>query len=381
MNNLENSNHDRITNDPLVTPDGLEPDAAPPNSTPADPTVHPADQPIEAARPEAPGTPDADPEPSESSDPPAASQPIDAQPTNPPASGAPEAPAPPSTNEPAPKTKQPRAKRPHSPDRVNNLLKTDREGIGGPATDAGKATSSMNNCKHGMYSRGPFRVMPFESQEAYDALCERMRRQYPPIDEASEQMLDLLTQAFWRFARCDRAEYMAETADPAHLEKYQRGIFGVSSYRTRCERSYYLHYEKLKRLFADYKQQQAEILEKMQAAELEKQEEEAKPKPRFNEAGEEMDPDYPQVSIWKISCLPDSQCNERFEFDRTLAGKTTVKRTPLRDWEGGWMLHPSIKPRTMKGEWPDYALGKYKDYYNSRKAEDIKNFNEETKDL
>ena len=59
----------------------------------------------------------------------------------------------------------------------------------------------------------------------------------------------------------------------------------------------------------------------------------------------------------------------------------TVKRTPLRDWEGGWMLHPSIKPRGMKGEWPDYALGRYKDYYISRKAEDIKNLKEDIKNL
>ncbi len=59
----------------------------------------------------------------------------------------------------------------------------------------------------------------------------------------------------------------------------------------------------------------------------------------------------------------------------------SVKRTPLRDWEGGWMLHPSFKPRGMKGEWPDYALGRYKEYYNSRKAEDIKNINEDIKNL
>jgi hypothetical protein len=119
----------------------------------------------------------------------------------------------------------------------------------------------------------------------------------------------------------------------------------------------------------------------MQDEELEKLEEEAKPKPRFNADGEEMDPTYPQTAFYKISCLPESQCNEVLEFDRTLKGKTTVKRTFMRDWEGGWMLHPSIKPRTMKGEWPDYALGRYKEYYASRKAEDIKNINEDIKNL
>jgi len=212
-------------------------------------------------------------------------------------------------------------------------------------------------------------------------MAGRLRKQYEPISEASEQILAQLIQASWRLGRCDRAEYLAETTEAPDFDRYQRRVFGASSYRTRCERSYYLHYEKLKQLFADYKKEQEEIREKMQDEELEKLEEESKPKPRFNADGEEMDPTYPQAAFYKISCLPESQCNEVLEFDRTLKGKTTVKRTFMRDWEGGWMLHPSIKPRKMKGEWPDYALGRYKEYYASRKAEDIKNINEDIKNL
>ncbi len=339
MNKADNDNRDSVL-DPLATPDGLN-DAAPTdNNTPADPPVDPTDQPVEAAPPEAPGTPDA-----------------------------------------TPKSKQPHAKRSNHPDREHCLLKTNRTGIGGPSTEAGKAASSMNNAQHGMYSRGPFRVMPWESQDQYDALCERMRRQFTPFDEVSEQMLDQLTQAFWRFNRCDRAEYMAETSDAADFDQQQRRIFSASSYRARCERSYYLHHKNLKQVLADYQQQQEAILEKMQNEEMEKLEVESQPKPRFNAEGEEMDPAYPQRHIWKLSCLPESRCNEVFEFDRTLKGKMSVKRTPLRDWEGGWMLHPSIRPLGMKGEWCDHHLGRYKDYYNSRKAEDIKNLNEDIKNL
>src|SRR5271170_47018 len=319
MSNNLPENHDQVP-DLLVTPDGLEPDAAPPiDNTPADPS---AARPIEAPSPEASGTPDA-------------TKSSDAQPDTPvsdsSASGTPEASAPPSTNTAPPKTKQPRAPRPKNPDRVNKLLKTDRTGIGGAKTPEGRAASSMNNAKHGMYSRGPFRLMPWESQDDYDALADRMRKQYPPIDEVSEQMLDQLTQAFWRFNRCDHAEYLAETGDMANMEKYQRGIFGASSYRTRCERSYYLHMKNLERHFADFKREQDEIRTRQQDEELEHLEREAEPKPRFNEDGEEMDPNYPQIAIQKISCLPESQCNEVLEFDRTLAGKHTVKRTPLRD--------------------------------------------------
>src|SRR5271157_1173661 len=32
--------------------------------------------------------------------------------------------------------------------------------------------------------------------------------------------------------------------------------------------------------------------------------------------------------------MPESQCNEVFEFDRTLKGKMSVKRTPMRDLWG-----------------------------------------------
>src|SRR5271167_3584872 len=170
MSNNLFENHDQVSDEPIVTADGLTiDDAAPTENSPADPTDQPS-----TALPEAPGTPDA---PLESSDPqyggtPASDpQSSDANSTDVPASGTPEAPAPPTTN--TPKTKQPRAKRPNNPDRANNLLKTDREGIGGPATDVGKATSCMNNAKHGMYSRGPFRLMPWENQEEYDAMADR----------------------------------------------------------------------------------------------------------------------------------------------------------------------------------------------------------------
>jgi len=358
--------HDDV-HDPLVTPDGLERDAAPPDNTPADPTS----QPIEAAPPQAPGSPDAD---SESSDP--GTRSTDPQPT-----GTPEAPAPPTSEAAPPKTRQPRAKRPVKPGRENCLLKGDRTGVGGAKTPEGKAASSRNSLKHGMYSRLPFYLLPGESQQEYDALLDRLRILYPPIDETSAQMLEMHVQAFYRLGRCNHAEFLAETADRTDTDKFLRGVTRVGTHRTRCERSYYLHLDKLKQLLADYKKEQDEIHEQMQEEELETLEEAEKPKPRFNAEGEEMDPNYPQTAFWKISCLPESQCNEVLEFDRTLKGKTTVKRTPMRDWEGGWMLHPSIKPRTMKGEWPDDALGRYKDYYNSRKAEDIKNLNEDIKNL
>src|SRR5271165_6523247 len=277
--------HDDV-HDPLVTPDGLERDAAPPDNTPADPIS----QPIEDAPSQAPGTPDAG---SESSDP-----------------GTPEAPAPPTSEAAPPRTRQPRAKRPVKPGRENCLLKGDRTGVGGAKTPEGKAASSRNSLKHGMYSRLPFYLLPAESQQEYDALLDRLRALYPPVDETSAQMLEMHVQAFYRLGRCNHAEFLAETADRTDTTRFLRGVTSVGTHRTRCERSYYLHLDKLKQLLADYKKEQEQILEQMQDEELEQLEEESQPKPRYNADGEEMDPTYPQTSFWKISCLPESQCNE-----------------------------------------------------------------------
>src|SRR5271165_995607 len=339
MSNNVLENQDQISDDPVL-PDGL--DAAPINNATADPT----DQPIEAALPEAPGTPDIIPESSDSQ---ADSQSSDAQATDArvsestPDSGTPEASAPPSK-----KAKQPRAKQPVKPGRENKLLKGDRTGIGGVKTPEGKAVSSRNNLKHGMYSRLPFYLLPDESQEEYDALHARLRTLYPPIDESSAQMLEMHVQAFYRLGRCNHAEFLAESADRTDLDKFVRRIGNVGMHRTRCERSYYLHLDQLKQVLADYKQRQDDIREQPQDEEMEQLEEEEKPKPRFNADGEEMDPAYPQTSFWKISCLPESQCNEVLEFDRTLKGKMSVKRTPMR--ELGRRLDAASQRKTARHE-------------------------------
>jgi len=297
MENHLPENHDSVPdqlNDQLVPPDGLDPGAAPTNNTSPDPT----DQPIEAARPEAPGTPDATPD---SSDPQSGDTPVsdppssDANSNDAQASGTPEASAPPTTN--APKSKQPRAKQPHSPDREHKFLKTDRSGIGGVKTPEGKAVSCLSGLKHGMYSRLPFYLLPSESQEEYDALLAHLRTLYPPIDESSAQMLEMHVQAFYRLGGCNHAEFLAESADRRDMSRFLRGVTTVGMHRTRCERSYYLHLDQMKQVLADDRKQQDEIRAQHQAAEIEEQEEAAKPVPRFNAEGEEMDPNYPQTSF------------------------------------------------------------------------------------
>jgi hypothetical protein len=345
--------HDPVT-DPVALPDGLVPDAVPPDNTPADTSVdQPIDQPNVAqpsdpALPEAPGTPAANR--NSSSDP--ASPSSDARSSTP------------------PNSKQPRAPRPKDPARAKKLLKTDRSGVGGPATTEGKSVSCLNNLKHGMYSRLDFYLLPDESQQDYDDMLHRMRTQYQPVDEPSETTLEMLVQAFFRLRRCNFAEFLAESADRTDIVKFLRGVAAAGMHRTRSERSYYLHLEKLKRHLAEFEKHQQAIRDQMNQDGVERINKEPEPEPRFNAEGEEMDPTYPQYSYWKLSCIPEDPCNEVYEFDRTAKGKMSVKRTPLRDFEGGRMLHPSFKPKGMKHDWPDYLLGPYKDYYkNLRKPE------------
>jgi hypothetical protein len=364
MENHLPESHDSVADDPLVPSDGLS-DAAPPNNSPPDPP----DQPSDAALPEAPGTPDADSEPN------VPASPSDAQSNDPnandaPASGAPEAPAPPTTN--IPKCKQPRAERPNKPEREHNILKKNRDGVGGVKTPEGKAISSLNSFKHGIYSRLPFYLMPGESQEQYDALLDRLRTEYPPIDESSAQMLELHVQAFYRLGRCNHAEYLAESADRTNLEKFLRSINTVGMHRTRCERSYYLHLDKTEAALGGLQNgaggDSRENARRGTGMARRRSETEA----AFQRGRRRNGPNLSAILDLEAELYPGSPCNEVYEFDRTLKGKMSVKRTPLRDWEGGRLLHPSFKPNGMKHDWPDHLLGPWKDYYKNLKREENK---------
>ena len=145
MSNQSCETDDQVS-DLFAPPDGLPSDAASPDNAPADVS---ASQPTEASS-DASGPPAADLESSDS----------ESRDTS--VSGPPES-ADPSKKAPAPKAKMPRGKRPNHPDREHKLLKSDRSGIGGPKTQAGKAISSLNNLQHGLYSRLPFFLLPDES--------------------------------------------------------------------------------------------------------------------------------------------------------------------------------------------------------------------------
>jgi hypothetical protein len=299
MANQNIHNQDPVA-DPVLPSDAVETDAAPNNNPPADPA---ADQPEDTT--------------SDASDP-AADEP-------------------------------PKGKRPLDPNRKDKLLKANRKGVGGPRTTSGKERSRLNNLQHGGYSKLPFHLFPWESQEEYDDHAAPFRDQYQPVNQTTADILELFIQASWRMGRCNYVEALAGGSDPSDIDRYFRRLTAAATLRTSAERSYHRHLKKLEELLAAFEKN---VIETEQA----QREEEAKPEKKYTADGEEIHEGWPRYTIHKLSCLPEDPCNLHLEFIRTVSNKYSVIETPLRDFEGGKYLDPSYKPRGMKGEWPDYLL-------------------------
>ena len=58
----------------------------------------------------------------------------------------------------------------------------------GPVTPEGKARSSRNSEKHGMYSR--YTLLPHESPEAYEELRQRYHGDLAPANETQAKLVD-----------------------------------------------------------------------------------------------------------------------------------------------------------------------------------------------
>jgi hypothetical protein len=69
----------------------------------------------------------------------------------------------------------------------------------GPKTAEGKAASSKNAFKHGIYSK--FACIPGEDPEKLDALREDLRAEHQPASITEEMLVDELAHHFWRIKR------------------------------------------------------------------------------------------------------------------------------------------------------------------------------------
>jgi hypothetical protein len=65
----------------------------------------------------------------------------------------------------------------------------------GPKTASGKATSAMNNFRHGF--TGAFAVLPWENQDEFDMLLGALREEHKPSGLTEATLVDRMAQALW----------------------------------------------------------------------------------------------------------------------------------------------------------------------------------------
>ena len=83
----------------------------------------------------------------------------------------------------------------------------------GPVTPDGKLRSSQNALKHGLLA--DVIVLPGESPEGFDQLCEAHVTRFQPVDDVELSMLEELSAAYWRLRRgwAMENEILAEAMD------------------------------------------------------------------------------------------------------------------------------------------------------------------------
>ena len=93
----------------------------------------------------------------------------------------------------------------------------------GPTSAAGKAISSMNAQKSGMYIEKL--VMPFESQADFYALSRDYHRQFQPVGPAETTLVEMLVRCDWHTKRFDRIEVQVVVKLAAESGKSEEEVF------------------------------------------------------------------------------------------------------------------------------------------------------------
>ena len=84
----------------------------------------------------------------------------------------------------------------------------------GPRTDAGKARSSQNAVKHGIFSQNP--VIPGENTAEWDTFCKEIVQSHAPIGLFETELAERIALQLWRLRRVGR--YEAELVGAIYAE-------------------------------------------------------------------------------------------------------------------------------------------------------------------
>jgi len=96
----------------------------------------------------------------------------------------------------------------------------------GPRTEEGKARSSQNSLKHGVFAKTI--VLPGESQEEFDALLAGLRKDHKPEGETESNLVRGLAEIQWRLDRLRRYE-AAATDEALETGNFESPDFGTKA--------------------------------------------------------------------------------------------------------------------------------------------------------
>jgi len=117
----------------------------------------------------------------------------------------------------------------------------------GPRSPEGKAKSSQNSFKHGLYSKQL--VLPNEDPAELDDLRASLRAQHQPANTTEEILVNELAENFWRIRRMRQLE--ARTLNPENLENLATLLPAIHRAMASAERAFHKSLAALRSLQQD----------------------------------------------------------------------------------------------------------------------------------
>ena len=115
----------------------------------------------------------------------------------------------------------------------------------GPKTPRGKAAVRMNSLRHGLRARTV--VLPGESREEFNLLCDDLEREWQPLSRTAQFYLEQMAVSQWKLTRMEVAEagiFQESAAAKTQLPLLDR----LWQAQCRLERSYARAQRELERL-------------------------------------------------------------------------------------------------------------------------------------
>ena len=132
----------------------------------------------------------------------------------------------------------------------------------GPKTARGKAASSKNSLKHGLYSAAT--ILPGEDGEEFNSIRREIQALYPPRNSSDRSMVDEMAVARWKLRRAERVEaellIKRDRLPPAEaIAAYAR----TNQIQTRLQRAWFKLYKEVERLKTNRREETERKAEKV----------------------------------------------------------------------------------------------------------------------